>query len=133
MEQLTRSLLFIERAPILLSLKKALRKQNFFVFECQTMEQGLNILGQVRFDFILVDLLIPGSLSSYDFCKKLKENPDTSAIPLYLFCNHPLPQEIARDYFFELKADRLLLPPFDPAQVYQQICLTFQSGRETPF
>jgi DNA-binding response OmpR family regulator len=101
-----------------------LRKRNFFIFECPAPEKGLHLLQEFRFDFILIDLFIPGRLSVYDFCKQLKEDSKTETIPLFLFSNHPLPQEIARSYFFELKADRLIFPPFDLASLYQQICLT---------
>jgi response regulator RpfG family c-di-GMP phosphodiesterase len=119
----TRSLLFVERAPILLSVKKTLRKQNWFIFECQSPEQGLHVLQEFRFDFILIDLFLSGQMSSYDFCKKLRESSQTESLPLFLFCSHPLPPQIARNYLFELKADRLIFPPFEPAQLYQQICL----------
>jgi response regulator RpfG family c-di-GMP phosphodiesterase len=121
-----RSLLFVERAPILLPVKKTLRKQNWFIFECPSPEQALHLLQVFQFDFILIDLFLSGQLSSYDFCKKLKENSRTERLPLFLFCGHPLPLEIARNYLFELKADRLILPPFEPAHLYQQICLILQ-------
>src|SRR5581483_6088884 len=122
-----RSLLFIERSPALRPLKKLLRKRNLFIFECPAPEKGLRLLQEFRFDFILIDLFIAGSLNGYDFCKKLKEDPGTKAIPLFLFSNHPLPQEVARSYFFDLKADRLIFPPFDLAPLYQQVCFVFQS------
>ena len=123
---ITHSLLFIESVPILLPLKKILRNRNLFVFECQTPEKGLHVLQAFQFDFILIDLFIPGPPSGYDFCKKVKEDCRTKNIPLFLFCAHRLPHEIARSYFFELKTDRLIFPPFDLAQLYQQICLTLK-------
>lgn len=126
-----RSLLFIDRSPVLLPLKKTLRKRNLFIFECSTPEKGLHLLQEFRFDFILIDLFLPGSLSGYEFCEKVKEDPVTETIPLFLFSGHPLPQEIARSYFFELKADRLIFPPFDLASLYQQICLMLDSDRES--
>ena len=127
---MTRSLLFIESAPILLPLKKTLRRRDLFIFECQTAEKGLQVLRYLRFDFILIDLFIPGPVSGYDFCKKLKEDSRTKDIPLFLYSNQPLAEEIARSYFFELKADRLIFPPFEPAHLYQQICFTLESGQK---
>jgi response regulator RpfG family c-di-GMP phosphodiesterase len=130
MKQIARALLFIENIPVLLPLKKTLRKRTLFIFECHTPEQGLRILQAFQFDFILIDLFNPGPLSSYDFCKKIKEDSRTKNIPLFLFCKHPLPHEIARSYFFELKIDRLIFPPFDLARLYQEICLILQFNQE---
>lgn len=129
-ETATRSLLFIDRSPALLPLKKLLRKRNFFIFECSAPEKGLRLLQEFRFDFILIDLFIPGPLSGEDLCRKLKADLKTKTIPLFLFSDRPLPQEIARSYFFELKPDRLIFTPFELPSLYQQICLILQSNRE---
>src|SRR3569832_278818 len=122
-----RSLLFIDRSPALVPLKKLLRKRNFFIFECPAPEKGLRLLQEYRFDFILIDLFIPGPLSGEDLCRNLKADALTKTIPLFLFSNRPLPQEVARNYFFELKPDRLIFTPFDLPSLYQQICLILQS------
>lgn len=126
MEGPTSSLLFVESEPLLLPLKSSLRKRRLFVFESRSSETALHITRHFRFNLIFVDLLIPSRLSGYDLCKKLREDPLTWKTPIFLFCNHSLPPIIVDDYFFELKAERLILPPFNLEEVSRQICLLLQ-------
>lgn len=82
-------------------------------------------------NLILIDLLIPGEPSGYETCRQLREERKVEAIPVFLFCDHPLPVQVAQSYFHELKAERLILPPLDPVYIARQIGLTLQR-REDP-
>ncbi|HEY5600102.1 MAG TPA: response regulator [Candidatus Manganitrophaceae bacterium] len=118
----TRLLLFVDKAPALLPLKRRLRRRNLIILECPEAEKALSAVPRFEFDLILIDLLLPGDFSGYDLCRRLKENDLTRAVPIFLFCDHPLPFEVTRSYTFELKAQRLIIPPFDPETIDRQIC-----------
>ena len=91
------------------------------VVECHSAEEARREIERFRFDLIFIDLLIPGEPSGYDLCKALKEDERTKEIPIFLFCDHRLPPQVVFGYFSELKAQRFIVPPFDPVKLCDQI------------
>jgi DNA-binding response OmpR family regulator len=116
-----RSLLFFESSPNLLPIKGELRKRGFLIFECRTSAEVQFAIVWFPIDLILIDLLIPGEPSGYEVCRQLREGRQIESIPVFLFCDHPLPVQVTQSYSYELKAERLLLPPLDPVYIARQI------------
>lgn len=119
-------ILFVGGAPILLPLKEKLREKNLTVFQCNNAEEALYAIEKFQFGLILIDLLVPGGFSGYDLCRKFKESERTEETPIVLLCDHPLPMEVTFGYSFDLKAERLMLPPFDLEDISRQICRIFR-------
>lgn len=130
-EHREQSLLFFESSPNLLPTKGELRRRGFLVFECRTSAEVRFAVARFPISLILVDLLIPGEPSGYEICRQLREDRQVGSIPIFLFCDLPLPARVTQNYFHELKAARLILPPLDPMEIARQIGFTLQR-REAP-
>lgn len=126
MKRQERSLLFFESSPNLLPIKRELRRRGFLIFECRTPAEVYFAVAWFPVSLILIDLLIPGEPSGYEVCRQLREDRRMESIPVFLFCDHPLPVQVTQSYFHDLKADRLILPPLDPVYIARQIDLTLQ-------
>lgn len=130
-EPRTPSLLFFDSSPHLLPIKGELRRRGFLLFECRTPAEVRFAAAWFPISLILIDLLVPGEPSGYEICRQLKGNREAGSIPIFLFCDHPLPVQVTQSYFYELNAERLILPPFDPVYIARQIGLTLRR-REDP-
>jgi two-component system sensor histidine kinase/response regulator len=62
-------------------LGNILSKENYQIGYAQNGEQALSIIHHQEFDLILLDIMMPG-IDGFDVCKRLKENPQTSEIPV---------------------------------------------------
>lgn len=127
-----RSLLFFESSPNLLPIKGELRRRGFLIFECRTPVEVHFAVAWFPISLILIDLLIPGEPSGLEIYRQLREDRRLGSIPVFLFCDHPLPVQVTQNYFHDLMAERLILPPLDPVYIAGQIDLTLQR-REDPF
>jgi DNA-binding response OmpR family regulator len=81
-------------------------------------EECLALVGEVRPDVILLDVMMP-KLDGYETCRRLKENPATSAIPVIFLTAKAQHFEVKRG----LEAGGLgyLIKPFDPMTLHEQI------------
>jgi len=81
-------------------------------------EECLAIVGEVRPDVILLDVMMP-KLDGYETCRRLKENPATSAIPVIFLTAKAQHFEVKKG----LEAGGLgyLIKPFDPMTLHEQI------------
>jgi len=62
-------------------LGNILSKENYQIAYAQSGEQALSITQHQEFDLILLDIMMPG-MDGFEVCKALKENQETSDIPI---------------------------------------------------
>lgn len=62
-------------------LGNILSKENYQIAYAQNGEQALSITQHQEFDLILLDIMMPG-MDGFEVCKALKENQETSDIPI---------------------------------------------------
>lgn len=78
---------------------------------------------------ILMDVRMP-QMTGYEACEKLKEDPDTSEIPVVFLSAKGQDMEIKRG--IELGAEEYILKPFSPDELYQRVVsILNRSGYET--
>ncbi len=58
-----------------------LKEENYDFSYAMTGESALELLGQERFDLILLDIMMPG-MDGYEVCRRIKADPRTSSIPV---------------------------------------------------
>jgi CheY-like chemotaxis protein len=101
------------------------------VEEVQVAENGEECLARLK-DFtpevILLDVMMP-KLDGYDTCRKLKENPDTQAIPVIFLTAKTQHYEIERG--LALGAVGYLTKPFDPMKLYEQVAALVAWSKKT--
>jgi two-component system phosphate regulon response regulator PhoB len=86
-------------------------KQGLRVTGVRTGEEGLHAVDKEKPDLILLDLMLPG-LDGLAVCKKLKDAPDTSDIPIIMLTAKGEESDIVRG--LNMGADDYVTKPFSP-------------------
>lgn len=94
------------------AISRILRHMEFEVVEASTGEMALEVLGQESPDIILLDVNLP-DISGFDVCRRIKENPGTSLIPV-LMMSASLIRDRDRVRGLEGGADGYLTGPLEP-------------------
>ena len=81
----------------------------FDVVSAMNGETALRAVKEERFDLIILDLMLP-DVSGTEICRRLKQNPQTSAIPVMMVTAKG--EEVDRIVGFELGADDYVVKPF---------------------
>lgn len=74
--------------------------------------EALVMLGKKPFDLIILDIVMPG-MDGIQFCKTLKNNPDTHAIKIIAITGKQLSEE--QEYYINTNAMCVLRKPFLPS------------------
>jgi two-component system phosphate regulon response regulator PhoB len=85
------------------------KQAGFDVVSAANGETALRAVREERFDLILLDLMLP-DMSGTEVCRRLKQNKETSAIPVMMVTAKG--EEIDRIVGFELGADDYVVKPF---------------------
>jgi two-component system phosphate regulon response regulator PhoB len=85
------------------------RQAGFDVVSAMNGETALRAVKEERFDLILLDLMLP-DISGTEVCRRLKQNPQTSSIPVIMVTAKG--EEVDRVVGFELGADDYVVKPF---------------------
>ena len=87
-----------------------LRQKNVEISIATNSAKSLKIAKTAKPDLILLDVMMP-EMDGYEVCKKLKEDPDTSDIPIIFVTAKVNHADIIRG--FELGAVDYVLKPFN--------------------
>lgn len=85
------------------------KQAGFDVVSAMNGETALRAVREERFDLIILDLMLP-DLAGTEVCRRLKQNPQTAAIPVVMVTAKG--EEVDRIVGFELGADDYVVKPF---------------------
>lgn len=85
------------------------RQAGFDVVSAMNGETALRAVKEERFDLVILDLMLP-DLAGTEVCRRLKQNPQTAAIPVLMVTAKG--EEVDRVVGFELGADDYVVKPF---------------------
>jgi two-component system, OmpR family, response regulator len=85
---------------------------------CESGEQALAIIPQVKPDLVMLDVMMPG-MDGPTTMRKMRAAPELADIPVIFMTAKAMPQEIMR--FHELGALGVIPKPFDPMRLTQQV------------
>lgn len=88
-------------------------------FETEVVGDGTSALQKLNdnsYDLILLDLMLPGGMSGYDICKKIRGQVD---IPIIMVTAKT--ESLDKVLGLELGADDYLTKPFDPAELVARV------------
>jgi two-component system phosphate regulon response regulator PhoB len=94
------------------------QKEGFDVVVAFTGEQALRATKEERFDVVLLDLMLP-DISGIEVCKKLKQSPQSSQIPIIMVTAKG--EEVDRVVGFELGADDYVVKPFSVRELVLRV------------
>ncbi|UCC71216.1 MAG: response regulator [Gemmatimonadota bacterium] len=79
--------------------------------------EGIEVVRDLKPDAAVVDLMMPG-MDGYEVCRRLKDDPDTAAIPVvFLTARKELDEARVR----EVGASGVVIKPFDPDQLAEEL------------
>ncbi len=92
------------------ALKSILEHSGFTVREFFDGESALNKLKEEKPDMVLMDVMMPG-ISGYDVCEKIKNDPETSHIPVIMITAKDMGEDV--EIAIQKKADWFVTKPYD--------------------
>lgn len=115
-----RTVMYVDDEPdirevVLMALGLA---DNLDVHSCDSGEQALRLLPQVKPDLVLLDVMMPGT-DGPSTLQRMRADPALASIPVIFMTAKAMPQEVAR--FRELGAVAVIAKPFDPMQLAKQV------------
>ena len=91
-----KKVLIIDDEPVLRNVATAFFQQSGYdVKGAADPKEGLELATSWKPDVILLDIIMP-NVNGLEVLKKLKNDPDTSAIPVFIFSNLDSEEEIAQ-------------------------------------
>jgi two-component system OmpR family response regulator len=106
-------------APILHCVRRILEQANYVVLTSPSGDHAWNVIaqGNVRLDFVLTDIVMPGSIDGLALAAKIRQRE--VKLPV-VFMTGALPED--DEYLAEITREKLLLrKPFSPKQLVEFI------------
>jgi DNA-binding response OmpR family regulator len=109
-----RVLIVDDEKLILISTRIVLESVGYKIITAASGEEALASAGAEKPDLILLDIMMPG-IDGWETLSRLKENPDTKAIPVIIFTarEHSRGRQLAR----EMGAADYFQKPFEPDEL----------------
>jgi len=101
-----------------LLISAVLKKFPYTVVNLRNGEEVLRFLDDNKPDLIIMDLQMPG-LDGYALCKRIRDNPDTHAMPIIILSG--VSEVEAKITSIELGADDFITKPFDVGELRARI------------
>ena len=105
------------------------RLGGFEVATASTGAQALDLAAASRFDLVLLDVMMP-DLSGPETLAALREIPEMRGVPVVFLTAKAMPDEVER--LLECGATGVIVKPFDPVALPQQIRIYAERGRDPP-
>lgn len=114
----TRILLIDDDKDLIDSLSLFFMEQGFHVYAAHNGASGEMMAKDKHPDIIVLDVMMP-KLDGYNVCKRLKEGPGTSDIPILILSGRTRLSDI--DIGFKVHADDYMTKPFSPKRLHKKI------------
>ncbi|WP_300435479.1 response regulator [Zoogloea sp.] len=102
----------------------------FEVHEAENGVSGLRMLGAVRPNIVLLDVMMPGELDGFQVCRKIKEARETAGTMVVMLTARG--QQADLNAGRDAGADAYLTKPFSPLELIDKVeSLLEQQARET--
>ena len=103
---------------------------DFEVHEAENGVSGLRMLGAVRPNIVLLDVMMPGELDGFQVCRKIKEARETAGTMVVMLTARG--QQADLNAGRDAGADAYLTKPFSPLELIDKVeSLLEQQARET--
>jgi len=102
--------------PNVIVLQRALTSTGYNISVAFDGESALDLIPKLKPDLILLDVMMPG-MNGFDVCKRLKEDPEVSDIPVIFLTAMGMPKDVLMG--FEAGAVDYITKPFN----LQEVCV----------
>ena len=129
--QSTKSILVLDdRAPDRELLAVLLGRAGYSVREASTGDEALTLARGERPDLVITDILMPG-MNGYEFVRRLRDHPDTHAIPV-IFCTANYVEGEVRRLAAACGVSHFIAKPSDVATVVDMVGDVLGAPRTLP-
>lgn len=125
----TRVILIEDEQDIARLIQYNLSLEQFDVKSFPTGEEGLDAVIKEAPDIVLLDLMLPG-IHGLEICKLLRNNPNTSHIPILMVTAKGDESDIIKG--LELGADDYITKPFSPNVLVARTKAILRRAKENP-
>lgn len=116
-------IMIVDDTPDNIMLLRMILEDDFELSEAHNGSECLDVVQNDRPDLILLDVDMP-DMTGYEVCRKLKQNPATSTIPIIFVSAMDLPEQ--RLEGFEAGGDEYIVKPVDAELLLQKINATLE-------
>jgi signal transduction histidine kinase/DNA-binding response OmpR family regulator len=106
-----------------------LERNGFATIIARRAERALELLATSHVDIVLSDVLMPG-MDGYELCRRIKEVPAWSALPVVLLTSLNDPLAIVRG--LESGADHYVTKPYEPEGLLARVRLVLERAKTPP-
>ncbi|MCO4094480.1 MAG: response regulator [Acidovorax sp.] len=100
-------------------LKMTLEFDDFEIHEASTGDAGWVLAQELQPDIVLLDVMMPGTLTGLDVCRRIKSDPTTRHTKVIMLTARV--QASDREMGMAAGADDYLMKPFSTLQVLEKI------------
>jgi len=127
MGSLNSSILVLDDDPdIGIMIKMMLEYKGYSVVVTDRAEKAEEILSTEQMDLIIMDMLLSG-VNGTDICTSLKQNPNSSSLPIIMISAHPNAKQICLD----AGANEFMAKPFDIMDMLSKINRLISDKKQT--
>ncbi|HEU5168367.1 MAG TPA: response regulator [Chitinophagaceae bacterium] len=101
---------------ICIMIKMVLDYYGYDAMDAENEENAKKIISLNHVDLVIMDMLLSGS-DGTDICRRLKQDKETSSIPILMFSAHPT----ARESCLAAGADDFISKPFEMNDMMEKI------------
>lgn len=97
------------------------------VVEVRTGAEAVELALKERFDILLLDLMLPGTIDGFGVCERLREDEGTRSMPIFVIS--AMDEESARPRALQAGATAFYTKPFRPLELLEDIQKLANSSR----
>jgi DNA-binding response OmpR family regulator len=101
---------------ICIMIKMVLDYYGYDAMDAENEENATRIISSNHVDLLIMDMLLSG-VDGTDICRRLKQDKETSSIPILMFSAHPT----ARETCLAAGADDFISKPFEMNDMMEKI------------
>ena len=90
-------LLVDDTQTVLMTVEMMLTDEGYHVAKAQDGAEALEVVATVQPDLVLLDIQMP-KLDGIETCRRLKENPETAAIPVLMVTTRGEPEKVEQSF-----------------------------------
>jgi CheY-like chemotaxis protein len=104
---------------------------HYQLYQASTGVQALEMAAQLKPEFVVLDIMMPGGVNGLEVCRQIKENPELQDAHVILLS--ALGEKSNRDAGFAAHADAYLVKPFSPIYLLEMIDAMHKKTLATAF
>jgi CheY-like chemotaxis protein len=119
--------LVVDDEPFNLEIMQEILEEDYEVAYAKSGPECMDIIKDVMPDMVLLDVNMPG-MSGYEVCQRLKENSNTSSIPItFVSALDTLAERLAG---YEVGGDDYICKPFEAGELLSRVNIAVRYKRE---